>query len=160
MRTEVAIRMMREAMDNHPQLDNWSVGVLSRKSVAGLCDYNRKTLYLSRPYVEINSPEVVMQTIIHEIAHALLPPGSGHNSTWRRLAISLGYSPDRGATVSHMDANLPTPLWKAECRRKHYNGGMHRRPRVSYACSICVRNFNDNTSLVYTNTKTGEVFTI
>lgn len=56
----------------------------------GLCNYTHKTISLSKPLAEIKSEAEVRNTILHEIAHALVGPGHGHNYIWRRKHLSLG----------------------------------------------------------------------
>lgn len=74
-------------------LEGWTLTFkrrIQRFRTAGTCYYRRKTITLAPVYVELNSDENVTDTILHEIAHALLPPGAGHGDTWKRKAIEIG----------------------------------------------------------------------
>lgn len=55
------------------------------------------TLFLSSVHVLRSSRESVRQTMLHEIAHALLPhmPNNPHGEEWKTLAASLGYTGGR-----------------------------------------------------------------
>jgi len=61
----------------------------------GLCDFERKTISLSRRLTLLNDAGEIRNTILHEIAHALLPPKTGHSRAWRELAISIGCDGNR-----------------------------------------------------------------
>lgn len=158
-----ALAMLREAMSNHPELADWTAKANSRRNAAGLCSYRDKTIYLSRPYVEVNNPFAVMQVIIHEIAHALLPPRVGHGPEWYALAARLGYKHskhNRPGAISAEDGYTMPTLWKASCPNNHEVGGVNRRPSVRYACALCRKRHGQTNELVYTNSKTGETFKV
>jgi hypothetical protein len=44
----------------------------------GTCRYSRKLITLSRQLIELNDQARVLDTILHEIAHALAGPKTGH----------------------------------------------------------------------------------
>lgn len=64
----------------------------SKFSRAGQHHRSHKRIELQPTFVELNSKHLVEQTILHELAHALLPPNCGHNDLWKRKAIELGHS--------------------------------------------------------------------
>jgi predicted SprT family Zn-dependent metalloprotease len=68
----------------------------------GTCKFTRATIFdnwhvsaieISRALVSVNSPEQCRDTILHEIAHALVGPKAGHGLTWQCKARELGCSP-------------------------------------------------------------------
>jgi len=59
---------------------------LTRWRTAGSCSWVTKTIKLQPTYVEKNEIEIIKNTILHEIAHALTPK-HGHNKFWKRKAI-------------------------------------------------------------------------
>lgn len=76
----------------------WSFAFDRAKSRLGATKFHIKTITLS-PYVAAYSTEEqIRQTMLHEIAHALLPPEAGHGAQWKALAARIGY---RGARTSH-----------------------------------------------------------
>jgi len=89
-----------EAM-NHHGLDGWSL-VIDNKSKrrAGVCKYSKKQIGLTLDYALKTSPDDLEQTIIHEIAHALLPPGAHHGPAWKAKMLELGVNPDRCHTCT------------------------------------------------------------
>jgi len=66
----------------------WSKRV-KRFRTTGKCYGKKKIIKLQPNYVELNSDEMITNTILHEIAHALTPK-HGHNKFWKRKAISIG----------------------------------------------------------------------
>ena len=102
-----------------------SPGRLERaKRALGVCRYHRMTIGLSVHLVEGNGPEEARETLLHEIAHAVLGPGHGHNTTWKARCRKLGCRPVRCGNAKMLEVR-----WRAECgtcgRRFH----RHRRPR-------------------------------
>ena len=63
----------------------WTFQWDSAKRRAGACKYSRKTITISRHYVALNlseRPDDVIDTILHEIAHALAGWSAGHGPKW------------------------------------------------------------------------------
>jgi len=99
----------------------------------GCCDYGARTISLSRHLTAINPEEQVRDTILHEIAHALVPSRHGHDRVWRRMAISIGCSGIRCAVGAE---KLQTGGYVGKCPGNHPHRKF-RRVRVQYACRHC-----------------------
>lgn len=56
----------------------------------GQCDHARKQLELSSQLTLLNVWERVKLTMLHEIAHALVGSGHGHNGYWKQVCINIG----------------------------------------------------------------------
>lgn len=90
----------------------WSVTTNNSMTTLGICRHNSKSIGLSTHLLDNNGWEVVKQTVVHEIAHALVGYHAHHNSIWRAKCIALGGD---GKTCSEAsDARMPYP-WLAEC---------------------------------------------
>lgn len=68
--------------------------VAGRTTVLGYCDERTFTITLQRSHVELSSEEMVMNTIKHEIAHAMVGCRNGHNAKWKRAARMIGANPE------------------------------------------------------------------
>lgn len=115
-------------------LAGWRFAFNRRKQTMGLCVYGRRTIELSIYFVERNSDDEVRDTILHEIAHALVGHAHGHDRVWKRKCIEIGARPLRCG-----DADMPAGRWQARCAGcgKHFD--RHRRPKRGrrWFCSTC-----------------------
>lgn len=57
----------------------------------GLCDRRKQTIRLSRTLTELSPKSEVLDTIRHEIAHALAGPRDGHNQRWKQECAKVGW---------------------------------------------------------------------
>ena len=89
MNNSEAARLARTLMNQYLSKD-WHFKFNRKKQVLGECDHKNKTIYLSTEYVKHAKEAQVRQTILHEIAHAMLDSGHGHDELWRNLFISIG----------------------------------------------------------------------
>lgn len=85
-----AHRIAKDLLKLH-RLDDWSVRMENNPEVSwlGLCDYKSKTIRLSAPHVDLNPEWKIIDTIKHEVAHALTP-GHSHDNIWAAKAEELG----------------------------------------------------------------------
>src|SRR4051794_40057748 len=91
----VAVRQLAlERMTQHG-LHGWSFAFNRRKRAMGLCRYSRKTIELSIYLVDRNGFEEILDTILHEIAHALVGPCHGHDAVWKAKCREVGAKPQR-----------------------------------------------------------------
>lgn len=72
----------------------WTGRIDSAVRRFGVCNYRERTISLSRHLAAINSDEETLDTILHEIAHALAGPDCGHDERWRSVASRIGANPD------------------------------------------------------------------
>jgi len=103
----------------------WKFAWNKRKSALGVCNYTRKTIFLSEYFVARISDEEVKDTILHEIAHALawIEYGhKGHGWQWKRVCVRIGAKPVRCHTGTVDNPNYRYKI-KCECGQEH---GRHR----------------------------------
>lgn len=72
-----------------PELQDWKVEVRPLDSAKGLCHYSKQTIRLDTKYAISTHIKYLLNTIRHEIAHALTPYDS-HGELWERTAKALG----------------------------------------------------------------------
>lgn len=130
----------------------WGFGGFSRaKNTYGYCDYKRRAIVLSEEFALHAPHDAIVQTILHEIAHALTP-GDSHGSLWLATARRIGYTGERTS-----DVTLPShsnPLWVGACG-KGCEIGYQRKPgwkMLGYG--ICKKH---KSNLTWTNTRTKEI---
>ena len=93
MNTYEAINITMEELQKWG-LFHWKVRLNNRLTRAlGRCVYSRNEIELQRRYVQENSVEIVLDTIRHEIAHALAGHKAGHGPEWKMWAIKVGAVP-------------------------------------------------------------------
>ena len=82
--------LIRENMLKH-KLINWTVKFNRKTSILGSCNPGIKNLNFSKVFIEHNSKELVLNTILHEIAHALDPEvmKAPHGRNWKTIALSI-----------------------------------------------------------------------
>ncbi|SEE84337.1 SprT-like domain-containing protein [Ruania alba] len=118
-------------------LHEWTLTFDSARRRAGLCRYDRRTISLSRHLMPLLDEVAVRDTLLHEIAHALAGPRSGHGPRWREIAVSIGAS---GQRCLPADAPAPPAPWEGTCRAGHVHR-RYRRPSRPLACARCARRF-------------------
>jgi predicted SprT family Zn-dependent metalloprotease len=62
----------------------------------------KKLITVSGPLAEINSEDIVLDTILHEIAHALAGHEAKHGRMWQVMARSIGAKAERCADISEV----------------------------------------------------------
>jgi len=81
----------------------WRFAFNNRKRALGLCSYTKRTIYLSSYFLPRIPEDELVDTILHEIAHALdlIRHGrcSGHGVKWQAIAREIGAKPLRCADV-------------------------------------------------------------
>lgn len=99
-----ASKFCREQLDKYG-LTDWHVRLTSDpdKPFLGLCVYKDKSIILNAHHIDIHPYAEVNCTILHEVAHAIVGPGQGHNETWRQKAEDIGC--DNTLPCSHL--NIP-----------------------------------------------------
>jgi predicted SprT family Zn-dependent metalloprotease len=93
----------------------------------GVCKYYNKTIGLSKKLVELNDEEQVKDTILHEIAHAIVGRGNGHGQKWKEVCIRIGAKPER--CYSSEDTSTPELKYYAKCGAC---GTEHQKARLKY----------------------------
>ena len=116
-------------------LQSWAFRFNRCKRSMGLCVYQRRTIELSIHFVERDNPlSEIRDTILHEIAHALVGPGHGHDRVWKRKCAEIGARPERCG-----QADMPDGNWQASCAGCGKRYHRHRRPRSlrGWSCRGC-----------------------
>ncbi len=106
------------------------------KARHGQCSHRRHRISLSLPVSLLNSMEEAEDTILHEIAHALVGPNHGHDEVWKAKAKEIGCTGQRCAS----SASVAVPRkWVARCPACSEEYRQHRRVRRRTWCTLCYK---------------------
>lgn len=112
-------------------LTDWRLILDHARRRAGQCDYQKKTISLSRHYVRYAEEAHIRDTILHEIAHALVGPHHGHDAVWRQKAREIGCTATRCHSLEFSAAR-----WRMRCPNGCFEVERHRR-KANMACAKC-----------------------
>lgn len=124
------INLATDMMKEHG-LDGWRIKLDHARRRAGQCDYNKKEISLSRHYVRYAEMDHIRDTILHEIAHALVGPHHGHDAVWRQQARAIGCTATRCHTLNFSHAR-----WMMRCPNGCFEVERHRR-KSGLLCATC-----------------------
>ena len=152
MNTTQAKKLAIELMSEHGLLDNgWSFEYDTAKTRFGVCKYGSKVIGLSEPLTEVNNEVEVRDTILHEIAHALVGTGHGHNEVWKAKCREIGAKPERCYTEE--DTNTIAGKYKAVCGGCGKTFTRHKRlsrgRRVACLCQNKIKDWSKKKLLKY-----------
>jgi len=87
---------------NQYGLTDWGVGTTTdpKHSFLGICMGKDKKIILNAFHIDIHPDSEVIDTIMHEVAHAIVGTINGHNEVWQAKAKELGAST---LPCSHLD---------------------------------------------------------
>ena len=122
-----AQRIMRE----HGLIDaGWTFAFDRAVRRAGACHFQRKQITLSWKITELNGEAEVLDTLLHEAAHALAGAAAGHGPEWRRIARRIGCTGQRTA-----EFEVPPAKWATMCAIHGRRGSSNRRRKL--ICRSC-----------------------
>lgn len=135
----VRVRVWAEALINmHLDPNAWSFGFDHAKRRAGLCNFTKKRITVSRYLATKFDDDEVHQILLHEVAHALAGPHAGHGPAWKRKASEIGYV--GGRTHDGEIAHEHAP-WVGACPAGHSHYRF-RKPIREQSCGRCSRSFS------------------
>lgn len=120
--------LARTHMDQHG-LEGWFIKIVNVFGVAGRCVYSRRTLEFNAKWCAVASDLDVKNTVLHEIAHALVGPGRGHDYIWHARFLSIGGNGETRASDHGLNA---TKRFVVQCVDGCENLGYRQRrdPRL------------------------------
>lgn len=129
----------RKMMEEHGLMDGWTFKFDDASRRGGCCSYSDRVISLAWQYCLEATEAERKNTVLHEIAHALVGPGHHHDDVWKAKAREIGCTADRCHNVE-----FAPPRYIAECRScKWFAKSNIRRKR-----SVC-RNCRGQLSYVF-----------
>ena len=86
---EQRVRLARAKMDELG-LQGWQFRLDNARARTGQCSFSRRCISLSRYFVAVVSDRDFLNTLLHEIAHAIAGFECGHGPRWMEVARSIG----------------------------------------------------------------------
>ena len=139
----LTVQIYQEAYSRMRQhgLDDWTFNFSNEKRAVGRCYYNKKLIVYSKHFIDNTPYDEVIDTILHEIAHALAGPGHGHDSYWRSVAKSIGARPQRCASpdAKHNDSVKPNYIIECpKCLRRWKRFRLKKSIKTATHCGVPV----------------------
>ena len=125
-----AVQAMANDLMNLHGVGHWTFKFDRAIRRAGLTSYASRTISMSLPLVRSMEAVEVRNTLLHEIAHAMVGAGYGHGPTWRRQALAIGCNAQR--CISLTDAQrVKAPLVIFCLPGNHVVKEAHRRSNLT-----------------------------
>lgn len=140
MDLEICKTLANELLKLH-NLVGWEFEFDNSKHRFGCCHCSEKKISLSRNLVLLNDEAKVKDTILHEIAHALLPSKYHHNFLWKEKCIEIGCAPKR--CYDNKDVNVPKGCYVLYCPNCKNEHRQFKHPHEGVACGKCCKDFNN-----------------
>ena len=117
----------------------WTFGLADTGRRLGVCKYRTRRIEIAEFYARNSPPETVLDTLRHEIAHAIAGPAAKHGPAWKAVAARLGATP-RACETSHRAVVKPGD-WQARCPACEKTAHLYRRPQSlsGYRCKCEAR---------------------
>ena len=112
MNLEELAEIASEQISKHG-LRGWTFAVANTKRRLGVCKFRAKRIEIAEYHARNNPPAVVLDTLLHEIAHAIAGPRAQHGPAWKAVAIRLGATP-RACDTSPQTVVSPGD-WQSTC---------------------------------------------
>ena len=125
---------LAESLMKDHGLDGWTFTWDRATRRAGVCRYSTRTISLSRPIAELNDEDEVRDTILHEIAHALVGSIHKHDYVWQAKARAIGCSGNRTTSAA-----APEGRWVAICPNHGQIGSRFQKPSLRLIHGTCKR---------------------
>lgn len=126
----------------------WRFSFDNAKRRFGNCHFGLKRISLSKHLVSLNTESVVKNTILHEIAHALVGIKHNHDNVWKVKAIEIGCTGDR--CYSSTNTVTPEPKYLLICPNGHtFERYKKSKDNFRQSCAKCCPKFNDKYLLTH-----------
>jgi predicted SprT family Zn-dependent metalloprotease len=121
------------------KLVGWTFGLSDSKRRLGVCKYREKRIEIGAYYARHNPEAAVVDTLLHEIAHAIAGVKAGHGPVWQAVALRLGATP-RACDDSPETVVQPGD-WQTTCPACNRTHHRYKRPRAlsGYRCKCPAR---------------------
>ena len=129
-----------------PRLKGWRLTASTMYKNGGITWYDTKRIHIARRLLRVFSTKEIIDVVLHELAHAILPRGAGHGPKWVQLHRRLGgtgssccrvFRKPHAAFLCKCSQRLaygPSQRkWCLECESLERVGRMHKYRRCNYS---------------------------
>jgi predicted SprT family Zn-dependent metalloprotease len=134
-------KFARELMNDYG-LGDYNLTFNRSRQTLGRCYYPYRfgggRIELSKYFVDGNSESLVLDILLHEIAHALTYKRyhvRGHGYHWQKTCIELGCNPSR--CCNQAEPEKMKYKYSATCPKCYEKYYKQRSPKASYICRHC-----------------------
>lgn len=127
--TEVA-RQADQLLEQYG-LSEWRFTYDNANKRAGSCNHHKQTISIAEQFCLTVDADQIADTLLHEIAHALVGVQHGHNKVWRAKAREIGCSADRTHCI-----NFAAPRYIVSCKPCGIYGVRDKRS-ANRVCKRC-----------------------
>jgi hypothetical protein len=138
---------------NENGLTDWVAVSNRRKRAFGVCDYSLKRVELSSILTPNCTDESTIETIYHEVAHALCP-GHNHDKLWKKVCIGLGGNGERcGGDENYINGDkqflVEMTKYTRICPVCGNKTPASRRPKINSSCGLHnTKGYNEKYKLI------------
>ena len=131
---DMAKALMTRHRDGGALPAGWSFGFDLAPARAGVCRYRERRIDLSVSYCLAATRADIEDTVLHEIAHAIVGPKHNHDAVWKAKAREIGCQGERCHRVQHS-----VPRWVGECGcgQQWFRQTLQRRMMRNRVCGKC-----------------------
>jgi predicted SprT family Zn-dependent metalloprotease len=128
--------LVKNLMNQHGLFSSgWSYTYDTAKKRLGKCNYTHKYLSFSTSFIDINTIEVMKDTVLHEIAHALAGYQAAHGYEWQIKAKSIGAVPRTCIDDPRIIRPKGRYVFKCDCTEHYYHRSTVVGKRIQ--CNLC-----------------------
>jgi predicted SprT family Zn-dependent metalloprotease len=128
-------------------LDDWTFQFDNAKRRFGATWLTLKRITLSKPLTELNDETHVVNTILHEIAHAIAGPGHNHDNHWRSVAQKIGCDGNRTYSNEVVKPKMNRTLYVGTCPACERR--IRRYKRNNMSCGRCSESYDERFKFVW-----------
>ena len=130
-------------LDEHGLIEKgWRFSFDRAKRRAGSCKFSKKEITIAKAYAERQERMEIKNTILHEIAHALVGSQHGHSQIWRKKAKEIGCDASRCHHIV-----FSKPKYVLTCNNRCFEVSRYRVNQSFMQSKICSK-CNSNLLLI------------
>jgi len=112
----------------------WRFGFETTASRAAVCRHRDKTIAMALSYALRAPRHEIVDTLLHEIAHAIVGPNHKHDRVWKAKAREIGCTAERCTSLQHSVGG-----WLGRCTTCSRTWTRHRLTTKMRTRAICPR---------------------